>query len=94
VNEWLISFLDCSLNDSRVAQIFNGITLVPSRLNSTTTYGGSPVASFLTLANDLNDPRYCLMGQVNSLPYKDDMNDFRLYNQELAASDVCTLNIN
>ena len=46
------------------------------------------------IANALNGPLTCLMGQASNLTYKDDMDDFRVYSRELSAGDICTLYTN
>jgi hypothetical protein len=65
--------------------------LVGSRLSSPFIYSASSVTNFLTLGSALNSIGAREMDQVNSLPYKGDMDDFRVYSRELSINDVDTL---
>lgn len=65
--------------------------LVASRLNSAMTFSSSFSPMFLTLGNALGGTGNCDPNIPNQVPYRGDMDDFRVYSRELSASDVCAL---
>ncbi|CAF1657227.1 unnamed protein product, partial [Adineta ricciae] len=65
--------------------------LVASSLSSAITYVASESINYITLGNSFNSTSSCFTGQANTMPYKGDMDDFRIYSRELSANDVCTL---
>jgi hypothetical protein len=66
--------------------------LVASHLYS--TYVASSMPNFVTLGNGFNATSMCEIGQITSPPYQGNIDDFRVYNRELSAADVCTLYTN
>ena len=69
----------------------NGV-LAASNSIGTTTYTASSVSNYATLGNTLSGATICFPGFAGSRsPFDGDIDDFRIYNRELTASEVNTL---
>ncbi|CAF1221603.1 unnamed protein product [Adineta steineri] len=76
--------------------VTNGINLyingtLNGSSNNSITRDGPNLPFYITIANQLSGTTSCNSGNINNMPYAGGVDELRIYNREINASEICLL---